>query len=282
MATSAGPKTSSPNETTNCWHTAITSVEPNKILIRGYPVDELMGRFSFSDAVYLLLVGDMPSPTVSRIMEALLLSSIDHGAVPPSTIAARTVAGTGAPLRTAAAAGVLALGSPLGGGGSIEACMRFLDEGLSLVGDWVSHDDAARRLLDQRENTGQLPPGYGHRIHKRDPRAARLMQLSFELELEGGHTQLARAIEQELAQRHANTPTAGGTSLNSDGAIAAVSGDLGLDAETATLLFTISRVPGLVAHAVEEQRRQEATRHIDPNQHRYDGPVERRLPDKPI
>ena len=49
-----------------------------------------------------------------------------------------------------------------------------------------------------------------------------------------------------------------------------------------TLLFTLSRVPGWVAHAVEEQRRQEAARHIDPNQHTYDGPVERRLPEKPI
>ena len=282
MATSSGPSTTSTNTETDSWHNAITGVEQNKILIRGYPIDELMGRLSFGDTVYLLLVGDMPSPTVSRIMEALLVSSIDHGAIPPATIAARTVAGTGAPLRTAAAAGVLALGSPLGGGGSIEACMRFLDEGLSLVGDWVSYDDAARRLLDQRESTRQLPPGYGHRIHKRDPRAARLMQLAFELELEGGHTQLARAVEKELDQRLTYTSNSGGTSLNSDGAIAAVSGDLGLDAETATLLFTISRVPGLVAHAVEEQRRQEATRHIDPNHHTYDGPVERRLPEKPI
>ena len=279
MATSSGPKTASPETIIDVWQTAITSVESNKILIRGYPVDELMGRLSFGDAVYLLLIGDMPSPTVSRVMEALLVSSIDHGAIPPSTIAARTVAGTGAPLRTAAAAGVLALGSPLGGGGSIEACMRFLNEGLAVLGDWVSYDDAARRLLDQREGTGQLPPGYGHRIHKRDPRAARLMQLAFELELEGGHTQLARAVEQELTQRRTTTSHSGGTSLNSDGAIAAVSGDLGLDAETATLLFTISRVPGLVAHALEEQRRQEATRHIDPNQHVYDGPVERHLPD---
>jgi len=282
MVTSSGPKNALAETATGTWPTAITGVKPNNILIRGYPIDELMGRLSFGDAVYLLLVGDMPSRTVSRIMEALLVSSIDHGASPPSTIAARTVAGTGAPLRTAAAAGVLALGSPLGGGGSIEACMRFLNEGLALVGNWVSYDDAARRLLDQRESSKKLPPGYGHRLHERDPRAARLMQLAFELELEGGHTQLARAVEQELTQRRTATSDAGGTSLNSDGAIAAVAGDLGLDAETATLLFTISRFPGLVAHALEEQRRQKATRYIDPNQHLYDGPVERRLPENPI
>lgn len=266
---------------TDQWATAITSVKQDKILIRGYAIDELMGRHSFGDAVYLLLTGELPSPAVSRVMEALLVSSLDHGALPPSTISARTVSGTGAPLRAAAAAGVLALGSPLGGGGSIEACMRFLDEGLALTGDWVSYDDAARRVLDQHHGAGQLPPGYGHRLHKRDPRAARLMQIAFELELEGGHTQFARAVEQELDTRQATLgPT--GTSLNSDGAIAAVAGDLGLDAETATLLFTISRVPGLVAHALEEQRRQPAMRQIDPSKHYYDGPSQRRLPQSPL
>ena len=260
------------------WPTAITRVEPNKLLVRGYPLDEIMGRLSFGDAIYLLLTGELPSPNVSRVMDAVLIASIDHGATPPSTLAARHVAGTGAPLRAAAAAGVLALGSPLGGGGSIESCMRFLDDGLALVGEWVSFDDAARRLLDQLSGTGQAPPGFGHRQHTRDPRAVRLMQLAFELELDGGHTQLARAIEQQLVERCA----AGGQptlSLNADGAIAAVAGDLGLDGETTTMLFTISRVPGLVAHALEEQRRQEAMRFIDPSKHVYDGPGERRLPE---
>ena len=31
------------------WHTAITRIEPNEILIRGYPLDELMGRLSFAE-----------------------------------------------------------------------------------------------------------------------------------------------------------------------------------------------------------------------------------------
>ena len=46
------------------WQTALTSIAPNSILIRGYPVDELMGRLSFADAVYLLLMGDLPTPTI--------------------------------------------------------------------------------------------------------------------------------------------------------------------------------------------------------------------------
>ena len=135
------------------WATAITRVETDNILVRGYALDEIMGRLTFGEAIYLLLAGERPSRAFGRLMEALLVSSIDHGVQPPSTLAARTVAGTGAPPRAAAAAGVLALGSPLGGGGNIENSRRFLDQGIALVGDWVSPDDAARRLLDDWRET---------------------------------------------------------------------------------------------------------------------------------
>src|SRR5437763_7130093 len=113
------------------WRTALTSIAPNKILIRGYPVDEMMGRLSFAEAVYLLLMGDLPSPAIGRMFDAILVSSLDHGVTPPSTLAARNVATTGAPLKDSVSAGVLAFGPRHGG--DIESCMRFLDSGLVMV-----------------------------------------------------------------------------------------------------------------------------------------------------
>ena len=211
-------------------------------------------------------------------MEALLVFSIDHGAIPSSTLAARNVATTGAPLRAAAAAGLLAFGSPLGGGGNIGACFRFLNDGLALVGEWVSYDDAARRLVDRLGPDGQPPPGFGHRFHTRDLRSARLLQMALELEIEGAYIQFIRSVERVLAER-ATGSRERPLSINEDGAIAAICGDLGLDAETASLLFMISRIPGIVAHALEEQRRQQPMRLIDPSRHTYDGPDERRLPE---
>ena len=260
------------------WRTALTSIEPNKILVRGYALDEMMGRVSFGEAVYLMLTGELPSRDVGRLVEALLVSSIDHGTTPPSTLATRTVATTGAPIRAAAAAGILALGSPLGGGGNIARCIAFLDEGLALVGEWVSYDDAARRIVEQAQAAGQTPPGFGHRFHTRDPRAARLLQMALELDLESRYLQLIRSVERVLAERR----SASGESplpVNADGAIAAVCADLGLDAKVASALFMVSRLPGIVAHAVEEQQRQPSMRQIDPSRHLYDGPDERRLPD---
>jgi len=86
------------------WKTSITKVEPNKICVRGYPVDELIGRISFSQAIYLVLKGEMPSPEVGKLIDAIFVSSVDHGASPPSVLAARTVASTGSELNSSVAA----------------------------------------------------------------------------------------------------------------------------------------------------------------------------------
>ncbi len=88
------------------WPTAITEVKPNRIMTRGYPIDELMGRISFAQAIYLVLKGDLPSPEVGRLLDAIFVSSVDHGASPPSVLVARTVASTGSELNAAIAAGV--------------------------------------------------------------------------------------------------------------------------------------------------------------------------------
>src|SRR5881397_424856 len=128
------------------WKTALTSIAPNSILIRGYAVDEMMGRLSFADAVYLLLMGELPSPAIGRMLNAVLVSSLDHGVTPPSTLAARNVATTGAPLKDCVAAGILAFGPHHGG--DIESCMRFLDAGLTLVRAGKPLSEAAESLVD--------------------------------------------------------------------------------------------------------------------------------------
>ena len=44
------------DEGPDLWKTALTCIEPNKILMRGYPLDEVMGRLTFGEAIYLLLM----------------------------------------------------------------------------------------------------------------------------------------------------------------------------------------------------------------------------------
>src|ERR1700733_1644686 len=158
------------------WQTALAFTAPNQILIRGYALDEMMGRLSFADAVYLLLMGELPTPAIGRMLNAVLVSSLDHGVTPPSTLAARNVATSGAPLKDCVAAGILAFGPHHGG--DIESCMRFLDAGLTLVRSGRSLQDAADAIVEECASLNQVPPGFGHRFHTSDPRASRLFQMA--------------------------------------------------------------------------------------------------------
>ena len=99
------------------WNTEITSVQPNELRLRGYRIDELMDCVTFGQAVYLALKGELPAPEVGRLMDAMLVSSIDHGATPPSALSTHTVASTGASLNASIAAGVLSINRFHGGDG---------------------------------------------------------------------------------------------------------------------------------------------------------------------
>ena len=257
------------------WQSALTAIAPNKILIRGYPLDEMMGRLGFAEAVYLLLMGELPTPAIGRMLNAVLVSSIDHGVTPPSTLAARNVATSGAPLKDCVAAGILAFGPHHGG--DIESCMRFLDSGLSHMRSGKTLQEAAELMIADCVKEKQVPPGFGHRFHTRDPRAARLFQMVLELELEGEHVRLIRAAERTLDayKERFGRPLP----VNVDGAIAAISADLGFAYELGNAIFLISRLPGLIAHAHEERTREAPMRQIDPTDYDYDGARDRRLPE---
>src|SRR5947199_4774366 len=138
-------------------------------------------------------------------------------------------------------------------------------------------EDGAARLVEGCLAEKERPPGFGHRFHARDPRAARLFQMALELELEGEHVRLLRAAERAIEARKARFDRA--LPVNVDGAIAAICADLGFAYELGNAVFLISRLPGLIAHAHEERSRQPAMRQIDPKDHDYDGAAERRLPE---
>lgn len=253
----------------NGWKTAITSIAPNEIRVRGVRIDEMMGRVSFGEAVYLILRGELPGAAVGRVMEAMLVASLDHGVTPPSTLAVRNAATTGAPLNACLAAGALAVNRHHGG--AVEDCMRLLARGAARVAAGEAVAAVAAALIAEEKAAGRRLPGWGHRIHTNDPRSGRLLALTREAGVAGPHVALAEAIAAELAKGGKQLP------LNVDGAIAAVLADLGFVPELANGFFILARTAGWMAHVAEELSREKPMRRIDQGAAVYDGPPPRGL-----
>jgi Citrate synthase len=120
------------------WKTSITKVEPNRIITRGYPQQDLIGNLSFPEMVYLLMQGTKPSENESKMLEAVLVSFCDHGTTPPSTQVARLMASTGSPLNTCVSGGLMSFGKHHAG--ALEQSMKLLQE---TVENGVEKDDGA-------------------------------------------------------------------------------------------------------------------------------------------
>ena len=242
------------------WKTSLSSVEENKILIRGYRVQDLMENCSFGDAVYLTFKGELPKGREGKILEMIFVSSTDHSLLAPSIDATRFAASGGTPLQAAVAAGVIALGEHHGG--AIEQCSKLLQESI------VANTSAAEIVRGYKEKRQRIP-GMGHPIHSHDPRTIKLVSKAREWNLIGPHLALGEAIAAEL--KHP---------LNIDGAISGIISDMGIPWQYGKAFFIIPRVVGLAAHAVEEITRERPFRAVSMKDVTYDGPPERDM-DKP-
>lgn len=110
--------------------TAISKVEPDKIVTRGYNQRDLIEKIRYSDMVFLLLKGRLPSIKEGKLFNHVLVSFCDHGATPPSTQTARLVASSGSPLNAAVAGALLSFGHKHAG--AIEKTMELYQSRLTL------------------------------------------------------------------------------------------------------------------------------------------------------
>ena len=240
------------------WKTSLSSVAPNKILIRGYRVQDLMTNCSFGDIIYLTFKGELPTGNEGRMIEMIVVSSTDHSFLAPSVDATRFVASGGVPLQASVAAGILSLGDHHGG--AIEQCSKLLQ-------DSVQSGTAAADIVSGFRARKQRVPGFGHPWHDRDPRTMTLIAKAKEWKIAGSHLALAESISAELK-----------LPANIDGTISGIISDMGISWQYGRAFFIVPRVVGLAAHAVEETTRERPFRVIDIKDVAYDGPPERDLP----
>jgi citrate synthase len=266
MNTSAPASNDTPQ---NWWSTSIIEMKPGMIRYRGYAIEELIGRLGFAEMVYLMTRGELPHPAAAKLLEAALVSAVDHGPQAPSIAAARMAITCGVGINNAMASAINMLGEVHGGAG--EQCVALYNAiaarmGSDPIGEQGLAEAAKAEMKLLAEADIRYVPGFGHRFHPRDPRAPRLLELvdvaAAAGAVSGRFAAIARAVEAELATQKGRA-----VPMNIDGATGVIFAELGFPPPLCRGLFVLSRAVGALAHAFEEMQSGE----------RNKGPIPRHL-----
>ena len=219
-------------------------------------VEDLIGKLGFTEMTYFQVMGRMPSGPETAILDAVLVTLMEHG-LTPSTISARLIYDS-APeaLQGAVAGGLLAVGSQFVGTmeGAARLLERIVDDG---GGEGGEVGAAARRVAEEHRAARDPIPGFGHPLHKPDdPRSPKLMALAREQGVEGRYIAALEALSAAVDEVYGKHIT-----INATGAIAALLLEIGVPWRVMRGFALISRAAGLVGHIYEEQQRP-AARHM--------------------
>ena len=261
------------------WDTSIIDIHPGKIAIRGYPVEQLIGRVRFPEMIWLMLRGELPTAAHAELLEAALVPGVDHGPHAPSIAISRMAVTCGLPVNGAMASAINVLDDIHGGAG--QQCMERYREIDALAGESGDLAEAAATVLERHRAAGEkITPGFGHRFHPIDPRVAPLYELLRRAETDGAiggrYARIGRAVEAALVAHKGKT-----IPMNIDGITAVIFCELGFEPELGRGLFILSRSVGILAHAWEQKQR--GRRIMGPMPptipYRYSGPARRDLPE---
>jgi citrate synthase len=260
------------------WDTSIIDIHPGKISIRGYAIEDLIGRVRFPDMIWLMLRGELPTRGQSDLLEAALVPGVDHGPHAPSIAISRMAVTCGLPVNGAMASAINVLDDVHGGAG--QQCMelyRAIDGLAGAEGDLVA---AATTLIRRQREAGEkIVPGFGHRFHPVDPRVVPLFKLVSKAvaagTVSGRWAAIGHAVEDALT-----AITGRAIPMNIDGITAVIFCELGFEPELGRGLFILSRSVGILAHAWEQKQRGRRIMGPMPKEipYRYSGPAPRPVP----
>lgn len=241
----------------------------NKSVLKKLNPDE-----PFGNVIYRVVTGKKPSPKSAkvRMLEAMIVASIDHGVTPPSAQATILVATVRPSYESGLAHGVGAITDVHGGAGQKAA--EFFRQCVDLaVKEGISVEDATFRMMSEYMKQGKRIEGMGHRVHSQDPRRDILWKLAKESKIAGKCVEISKIAGDVLESvRGMSLP------INVDGVIGAIIADMGLDPKLAKALFIFGRVCGLSAHYFEEIASQPQMRRINFAEAVYKGPAQREYP----
>jgi citrate synthase len=260
------------------WRTSIIDMQPGIIRFRGYAIEDLIGRVTFPQMIWLMTRGELPTAAQAALLDAALMAGVDHGPQAPSIAIARMAATCGVGLNNAMGSAVNVLGDIHGGAGE-QSVELFLDIQKRIEGGEPETAAVEAGLAAFVAAYGKIIPGYGHRFHPLDPRSPRLLELVDEAAaagvVSGKFARIGRAIEAALERENGRR-----IPMNIDGATAVIYAELDFPPPLARGLFCLSRSVGILAHAWEQtqqggRNKGPIPRHYVPA---YDGPPPRPVP----
>src|SRR5215218_9833833 len=199
-------------------------MRPGMIRLRGYPIEDLIGRVSFPAMIWLMLRGELPTEAQASLLGTALGAAVDHGPQAPSIAIARMAATCGVGINSAMASAINVLGDVHGGAG--EQALGFFGDIAAAMDTGQSLEDAVASRVDRFFAESGYVPGLGHRFHPVDPRAPRLLALVREAArqgtVSGRFADIAEAVEAAVERRKGKR-----IPLNIDGATAVIYGELG-------------------------------------------------------
>ncbi|MFW6184491.1 MAG: citrate synthase [Chloroflexota bacterium] len=198
-----------------------------------------------------LLHGEAPTPAQVRALDTYLITVVDHG-LNASTFTARTIVSTDSDLVSAITGAIGALKGPKHGGAPGPA--------LDMVFE-IGHPDHAEPTLRAKLERGERLMGFGHRVYKvRDPRADVLSRAAARLYESSGQQELielydlARHVEQTAVRLLEEFKPGRNLQTNVEFYTALLLHGLNLSSDLFSPTFAIGRLPGWIAHCLEQQR----------------------------
>ena len=280
------------------WQSAISYKIRERIVIRGYDVNELMGNITFAEMLHLVWKGELPEPKAAKMLDALLVCFAEH-AMSPSSASARMVMSGAGYIVPAMAGGILSIGythvdAHEAAQAWITAVNLMKEKGWTFeeTADYMAagirskeKDDAFVRLFGER----RVIPGWHHPQHLRDLRSPRIIELAENLGVAGDHVKFIVALENTTEKYWGRTMY-----MNVAGAISATLVDMGFYPEECLAFCALARSVSIVAHSIEEKTREKGWRASSSSKitqpldlalqkpDYYDGPADRHLPDDRI
>lgn len=231
--------------------TAIATSDEHSINVRGHDLcRDLIGKIDLTDYFWVLVTGERPTPTQSRITNACLVAIAEHGLVPSVQAARMTLAAGPDAWQGAVSAGLLGMGSVVAG--SSEAAGRYL-AGLVAAAKESGQDadTLAKESIQTMKARREKVPGLGHPQHSAgDPRANVLLEIAEAEGITSDHIGMLRTVA-----RHAPEIMERSLPINVSGAIPALMLDAGWPLDAMKGVPLLARTAGLVAHLFEESQR---------------------------